>query len=217
MQNWEELSKSRTCKSVTQKVKETSRSTTQQKYQSSGNTWHSELTSENRNGSHKTLLWVISYLPSLIKNTPLVMAAVQVAANRRYRILWRSFTVSPEPAAVLFPASSVSAGQHSEKKRDTRFVGIEIGLARAAWGIRRSSRVAMNITSVHWLFCVDSIAGSELCRSSPRLSRIRSSDKPNLFWSTAVRWELEGAGALALWGRFISCCRRLVTVTEGRW
>lgn len=116
MQNWEELSKSRTCKSVTQKVKETSRSTTQQKYQSSGNTWHSELTSENRNGSHKTLLWVISYLPSLIKNTPLVMAAVQVAANRRYRILWRSFTVFPEPAAVLFPASSVSAGQHSEKK-----------------------------------------------------------------------------------------------------
>jgi hypothetical protein len=27
-------------------------------------------------------------------------------------------------------------------------VGIEIGLAKAAWGIRRSSRVAMNITSV---------------------------------------------------------------------
>lgn len=85
-------------------------------------------------------------------------------------------------------------------------------MARAAWGIRRSSRVAMNITSVlkgnpvrtdkdsirkrkkdysekterrnptptdHWLFCVDSVAGSELCRSSPRLRMTRSSDRPN--------------------------------------
>lgn len=33
---------------------------------------------------HKTL-WGISYLPSLIKNHSLVMAAVQVAAKRRYR------------------------------------------------------------------------------------------------------------------------------------
>lgn len=94
-------------------------------------------------------------------------------------------------------------------------MGIEIGLARAAWGIRRSSRVAMNITSVligkinnnnlrkmkrlpkrrndylkelrrrntaqtdHWLFSADPVAGSELCRSSPRLRATRSSDRPN--------------------------------------
>lgn len=31
------------------------------------------------------VLWGISYLPSLIKNTPLMMAAVQVTAKRRYR------------------------------------------------------------------------------------------------------------------------------------
>lgn len=91
-------------------------------------------------------------------------------------------------------------------------MGIETGLARAAGGIRRSSRVAMNITSVlkekpltthknnmrkrinndlkererrntartdHWLFCVDSVAASELWRSSPRLRTTRSSDRPN--------------------------------------
>lgn len=31
----------------------------------------------------------------------------------------------------------------------------------------------------HWLFCVGSVAGSELCRSSPRLRTTRSSDRPN--------------------------------------
>lgn len=52
----------------------------------------------NRNGSHK-MLWGISYLPSLIKNnTPLAMAAVQVAAKRRYRTHVEIFTVSPELA-----------------------------------------------------------------------------------------------------------------------
>lgn len=116
MQNWEELSKSRTCKSVTQKVKNPAEVPPSRSIRAVGNTWHSELTSENRQGSHKTLLWVLSYLPSLIRNTPLVMSAVQVAARRRYRTLWRSFIASPEPAAVLSPASSVSAGQHSEKR-----------------------------------------------------------------------------------------------------
>lgn len=62
-----------------------------------GNTWHWETTPVNRTRSHKTL-WGISYLPSLITNTPLVMAAVQVTARRRhrthlqvfYRIPWTS-------------------------------------------------------------------------------------------------------------------------------
>lgn len=31
----------------------------------------------------------------------------------------------------------------------------------------------------HWLFSVDSVAVSELCRSSPRLRTTRSSDRPN--------------------------------------
>lgn len=52
--------------------------------QSRGNTWHLETAPVSRNRSHK-VLWAISYLPSLITNAPLVMAAVQVTAKRRYR------------------------------------------------------------------------------------------------------------------------------------
>lgn len=37
------------------------------------------------------VLWGISYLPSLIKNTPLMTAAVQVTAKRRYRTHWQIF------------------------------------------------------------------------------------------------------------------------------
>lgn len=79
-----------------------------------GSTWHSETTPVSGARSHQTL-WGVSYLPSLVKNhTPLVTAAEREAA--RGQDTRGAFTVSPELAAVLTPASSVSVGQHNEKR-----------------------------------------------------------------------------------------------------
>lgn len=111
-QNCEELSKRRTCKNVTQKA-ETSRSITQPHLMAQRETPGAETALPRDSAPHVCRGDRLPVLPD--DDTPSAME--QCRRQPQEVRTWLSLLIgSPEPAAALSPASSASAGQHSEKK-----------------------------------------------------------------------------------------------------